>query len=152
MVRTVISLQRDFFHCFTSLPGLISPFCIILISLSLTFPHRREENLRERAGVRSQCMYKFNWIHRKMSVLEADQSISASKYPHGLLQKMKNGKNRNVLTGLFLSSKMVSFFSPVSQNMLTNVPVLKDTSGVALSWSVTGSWMLWGAEFSGKAT
>lgn len=50
-----------------------------------------------------------------MSVLEADQSISARKYPHALLQKMKNGKNRNVLTGLFLSSKMVSFFSPESQ-------------------------------------
>lgn len=88
-----------------------------------------------------------------MSVLEADQSISASKYPHGLLQKMKNGKNRNVLTELFLSREMVSFFSPASQNViLANVAMLKDTSAVTLSWSVTGSWMLQGAEFSGKAS
>lgn len=50
-----------------------------------------------------------------MSVLEADQSISARKLPRGILQKMKNGKNGNVLTGLFLSSKMTSFFSPASQ-------------------------------------
>lgn len=151
--RTVIFLQTDFFHYYSSLSGLIYLFCIILISLSLTYPQRREESLTKRAGVRSQCMCKFNWIHRKMSVLEADQSISASKYPHGLLWKMKNGKNRNVLTGLFLSREMVSFFSPASQNIiLANVAMLKDISAVTLSWSVTGSWMLQGAEFSGKAS
>lgn len=87
-----------------------------------------------------------------MSVLEADQSISASKHPRGLLQKMKNGKNRNVLTGLFLTSKMVSFFSCAAQNIiLADVAMLEDTSGVTLSWSVTGSWMLQRTEFSGKA-
>lgn len=140
-----------FIHYFSPLSGLISLFCVILISLSLTYSQKREESLTKRAGVRSQCMCKFNWIHRKMSVLEADQSISASKYPHGLLQKMKNGNNRNLLTGLFLRFHFLSCISKYHSGQCCNAEGLHRCDFELVSHrllDVLGSWVQWKSQLN----